>query len=331
MAATCISHGVQAEQPLFYSPLSPSSGRRTQVPFTPQTVPRGPACRHSPAPFPSLPRLSPALSGVGAAWRSVLRAVPKRTAPRQGREVSARVGEEVTWRRGGKARGPGSRPAGGARQPRPSRPPPGACKLVAVGEPRLCSARCRPLPAPQRAPMPRLGGARYVLFPWRPEGSSGAGLRLSSRLAPGLETNNKEPSSPTHQRRRPGGVWGCVRGARRGEARRGGRRAAGCGHEFLGSSPTRRLRAGSPPAAGRAASAAENLPAPRAAPGFPWKREERAAASPRRDAAARPGGGGRPLSSIRPVVPCQRGGVVGETGGGCGGRGRAARLGLRRR
>lgn len=336
MAATCISHGVQAEQPLFYSPLSPSSGRRTQVPFTPQTVPRGPACRHSPArpistPFPSLPRLSPALSGVGAAWRSVLRAVPKRTAPRQGREVSARVGEEVTWRRGGKARGPGSRPAGGARQPRPSRPPPGACKLVAVGEPRLCSARCRPLPAPQRAPMPRLGGARYVLFPWRPEGSSGAGLRLSSRLAPGLETNNKEPSSPTHQRRRPGGVWGCVRGARRGEARRGGRRAAGCGHEFLGSSPTRRLRAGSPPAAGRAASAAENLPAPCAAPGFPWKREERAAASPRRDAAARPGGGGRPLSSIRPVVPCQRGGVVGETGGGCGGRGRAARLGLRRR
>lgn len=230
MAATCISHGVQAEQPLFYSPISPSSGRRTQVPFTPQTVPRGPACRHSPArpistPFPSLPRLSPALSGVGAAWRSVLRAVPKRTAPRQGREVSARVGEEVTWRRGGKARGPGSRPAGGARQPRPSRPPPGACKLVAVGEPRLCSARCRPLPAPQRAPMPRLGGARYVLFPWRPEGSSGAGLCLSSRLAPGLETNNKEPSSPTHQRRRPGGVWGCVRGARRGEARR----EAGCG------------------------------------------------------------------------------------------------------
>lgn len=150
-----------------------------------------------------------------------------------------------------------------------------------------------------------------------------AGARFGNKQQRAVFPN---PSAPAAGR----GVGVCARGeARRGEVRR----EAGCGlrPRVPRFTPTRRLRAGSPPAAGRAASAAENLPAPRAAPGFPWKREERAAASPRRDAAARPGGGGCPLSSIRPVVPCQRGGVVGETGGGCGGRGRAARLGLRRR
>ncbi|XP_048793984.1 1-acyl-sn-glycerol-3-phosphate acyltransferase delta isoform X2 [Lagopus muta] len=107
------SHGVQADQPLFCSPISLSSGRCTQVPFISQPVPRRPACRHSPARSISapLPRLSPAFR---------LRAIPKQTTRGGGRSLPpGRGGSDMAAEREGE----GARePPGGWSQAAPPEP-----------------------------------------------------------------------------------------------------------------------------------------------------------------------------------------------------------------
>lgn len=174
-------------------------------------------------PAPSLPHCQ------GSARRSVSEPSQSRQ-PEAGGEVSPRVGEEVTWRRRGKARGPGSRPAGGARQPRPSPPPPGACKLVAVGEPRLSAVPPAPGASARAHAQARRRQVRAL--------SLAAGGLLRCGAAPlepaGARFGNKQQRAVFPNPSAPAAGWG-VGVCARGEARR----EAGCGHEFLGSSPTR--------------------------------------------------------------------------------------------
>lgn len=153
-----------------------------------------------PAPTPSsepaaLPPC-PALLSSGATLALPLRSGLRRAAPRGAGEAGAGRGrpfppprEEVTWRRrrrGGKARGALFFPE-----------PPGGWSLAAPPEPAAsrrvqtsgswCGSAAAPPPARSRrlsaARMSRPGGARYVLFPWRPASSSGVRPPFSSRRA----------------------------------------------------------------------------------------------------------------------------------------------------
>lgn len=117
--------------------------------------------------------------------------------------------------------------------PVPGVEPPGGWSLAAPPEPPARSrrvqssgSRCGSAPARSRrhsaARVPRPAGARYVLSPWRPPRSAGAGPPSSSacRAAPGGKSS-LEPAPP--RRCRP-------------SARRGGevrdRRAVGCEYKF---------------------------------------------------------------------------------------------------
>ncbi|XP_052534208.1 translation initiation factor IF-2-like [Tympanuchus pallidicinctus] len=218
------SHGVQADQPLFYSPISLLSGRCTQVPFISQPVPRRPACRHSPArPISApLPRLSPAFR---------LRAIPKQTTRGGGRSLPpGRGGSDMAAEREGE----GARePPGGWSQAAP--PEPAASRRVQTSGSWRAAARLGAVPpAPGASARARAQARRRQVRAL----SLAAGGLLRCGAAPlepaGARFGNKQqravfpnPSAPAAGR----GVGVCARG----EARR----EAGCGHEFLGSSPTR--------------------------------------------------------------------------------------------
>ncbi|XP_052641786.1 proline-rich protein HaeIII subfamily 1-like [Harpia harpyja] len=211
------------------APFSP--GRRfSRLPLPPQSRPPFRPEHHPPPPLRAPQQRSGAGDGSGAL---PLRSGLRRAAPGGAGEAGAGRGrpfppprEEVTWRRrrGGKARGALFFPE-----------PPGGWSLAAPPEPAAsrrvqtsgswCGSAAAPPPARSRrlsaARMPRPGGARYVLFPWRPASSSGVRPPFSSRRAAPFGKTDK----PQHNRP-PRRAIAARRGAgsrRRGvRARRGG-------------------------------------------------------------------------------------------------------------